>query len=111
MRGVGGEVNRRQSARLQDLGVILERFLFALEPAANTEQQTACQIEQGDLAAGADSRDEILVSVVAEEHKARQQHHNSDAHQPVRAEAHFKGRTFLRLGFGSMCLRRVGGID
>ena len=52
----------------------------------------------------AESRNEILVGVIAKEDQAGQQHYNPNAHEPESAEAHPKDELFtgwdLAAGFG-----------
>src|SRR4051812_16479531 len=88
--GVGGEVDGCQAAGKEHLRVILERFLFAVEPGAQGKQGTAEQVKQSEFSGRAEMPDEILVGVSAKENDARQQHDDADANKPIGAESHFK---------------------
>ena len=89
---VGGEIDGRQAAREEHLGIVLQRFLggFALPPSAGSQQTGARQVEQRNLPAGTQLGDEVVIGEVAEEHQRRQHHDDAYPHQPVGAQAHFE---------------------
>ena len=96
------EINCRQSARKQHLAVVPYAFLFAapLQPRTCAQQGGASGVKKRDLSAGGQATNIILVGVGAEKNEARQEHHDANAHEPIRPKPHLE-RTF---GFLCGCL-------
>src|ERR1043166_6869897 len=93
MRRISGEIDGRQSAGEQDLGVVFQRFFGGspLPPGAGAQQSEAGQIEQNQLPCWTELADVILISEVSEKDQPCQQHHDADSHEPISAQAHFEG--------------------
>ncbi len=92
MSGVGGEIDRRESAGKQHLREIVERLLdvAALPPCARSQQESAGEVEQRNFSARAELGDDVVIGVIGKKCETRQKHHHANAHEPERAKAHFK---------------------